>query len=89
MSGSNLTWGGGKHPPSAAPGGKSPVLLRLKHSDIYLLILRLNTGFRTADKEFHKNYVLILKEQQLMSKTPSINYMPIMFWSLQTKLPTI
>ena len=23
----------------------------------------------------------------LMSKTPSINYMPIMFWSLQTKLP--
>ena len=23
----------------------------------------------------------------LTSKTPSINYMPIMFWSLQTKLP--
>ena len=24
MSGSSLTEGGGKHPPSAAPGGKSP-----------------------------------------------------------------
>ena len=29
MSGSNLTERGGKHPPSAAPGGKSPVLLGL------------------------------------------------------------
>ena len=30
MSGSGLTEGSGKHPPSAAPGGKSPVLLGLK-----------------------------------------------------------
>ena len=29
MSGSNLTWGGKHPPPSAAPGGKSPVLLGL------------------------------------------------------------
>ena len=36
MSGSNLTWGGGggKHPlPSAAPGGKSPVLIGLIQAD--------------------------------------------------------
>ena len=30
MSGSDLTEGGGKHPPSAALGGKSPVLLGLR-----------------------------------------------------------
>ena len=29
MSGSNLTWGRWKTPTSAAPGGKSPVLLGL------------------------------------------------------------
>ena len=29
MSGPNLTEGGGKHPPSAAPGEKCPVLLGL------------------------------------------------------------
>ena len=35
MSGSNLTWGGGwKKPPSAAPGGKSPVHLGLKYTTL-------------------------------------------------------
>ena len=38
MSGSNLTEGGGKHPPSAAPGGKSLVLLGL--NEIYRLTVR-------------------------------------------------
>ena len=32
MSGSNVTERGGKHPPSAVPGEKSPVLLGLKLS---------------------------------------------------------
>ena len=31
MFGSNRTEGGGKHPPSVAPGGKSPVLLGLSY----------------------------------------------------------
>ena len=43
MSGSSLTWGGVKNtPPSAAPGGKSPVLLGLKAS---LSVFQILTQF--------------------------------------------
>ena len=50
MSGSNLTCGGGKHPSSAAPGGKSPVLLGLIEKKDRMFLKRLQLFFFVREK---------------------------------------
>ena len=69
MSGSNFTERDGKHPPSAAPGGKSPVLLGLKGICWFEVGVPLNAKVTAA--ESLETYIYIAAAMLVGKRMPT------------------
>ena len=68
MSGSNFTEGGGKQPPSAVPGEKSPVLLGLKAKDINIFIVLSERPLNARKIAFYRFLIPFLVPELLRFK---------------------
>ena len=62
-----LNWGASPSPLNTIVISRTLSKIGLKYTDICFLISCLNTSFRIANKECHRNYLLISKEQHCRS----------------------